>query len=120
MKKMLPKKVNTPVKLEPHQVILKDNQTGISYKKLFANYLKGSQYITIQDPYIRFPYQFKNLLEFCVMLGNTKNPEQEINLEVVTWNDEEHMADSTANLEELQSTVTEVRHSFNLSHGTTT
>jgi ATP-dependent Lon protease len=104
-----PKTSKVPeVKTEPHQIILKDNQTGISYKKLFAAYLKDSEYITLQDPYIRLPYQFKNLLEFCVMLGNTKNPEQEINLEVVTWNDEEHMADSISNFEELQETVAEL------------
>jgi ATP-dependent Lon protease len=96
----------TPVlQLKPHQVILKDNQTGISYKKLFADYLKGAQNITIQDPYIRMPYQFKNLLEFCVMIGNNKDPEQEINLEVVSWNQEEYLNDSTSYFDELVSSV---------------
>jgi ATP-dependent Lon protease len=93
------------VKLEPHQVILKDNQTGVSYKKLFADYLKGATHITIQDPYIRMPYQFKNLMEFCVMLGNIKNPESEINLEVVSWNDEQYMPDSIAFFDEIQSSL---------------
>lgn len=95
----------TTVNLEPHQVILKDNQTGISYKKLFADYLRGATYITIQDPYIRLPYQFKNLMEFCVMLSNIKNPESEVNLEVVSWNDESFMADSIAYFEEIQSNL---------------
>lgn len=93
------------VPLEPHQVLLKDNQTGISYKKLFADYLKGAQKITIQDPYIRMPYQFKNLLEFCVMLGNNKNPEQEVHLEIVSWNQEEYLSDSLVYFEELASSV---------------
>ena len=86
--------------LQPHQTILKDNQTGVSYRKLFAEYLKGANNITIQDPYIRMPYQFKNLLEFCLMLSNNKSPEDELNLEIVTWNDEEHLPDSLANLDE--------------------
>ena len=94
--------------LEPHQTILKDNQTGISYRKLFADYLKGANCITIQDPYIRLPYQFKNLMEFCLMLGNNKEPEQEINLEIVSWNNEEFMADSIAYFEELQESVAEL------------
>jgi ATP-dependent Lon protease len=94
---------STEMKLEPHQVIVKDNQTGISYKKLFGDYLKGATNITIQDPYIRMPYQFKNLMEFCLMLADTKTPETEINLEVITWNNEDHIAESTANFEELQS-----------------
>jgi len=96
------------LKLEPHQVVLKDNQTGVSYKKLFADYLKGAGYITIQDPYIRMPYQFKNLMEFCLMLANLKSPESEINLEVVSWNDEEHMADSVAYFEEFQTEMLEI------------
>lgn len=97
--------VKPKLELKPHQTILKDNQTGISYKKLFANYLKGAQNITIQDPYIRMYYQFKNLLEFCIMLGNNKDPEDQINLEVVTWNDEEYLEESRLSLEELAQNV---------------
>ncbi|CAH8283430.1 ATP-dependent Lon protease [Mariniflexile fucanivorans] len=96
------------IQLKPHQVILKDNQTGISYKKLFAEYLKTAENITIQDPYIRMPYQFNNLLEFCVMLGNNKGPEQEINLEVISWNNEEYINESIGYFEELISSVLEL------------
>jgi ATP-dependent Lon protease len=94
--------------LKPHQTILKDNQTGISYKKLFGDYLKGAHNITIQDPYIRMPYQFKNLLEFCMMLGNNKALEDEVNLEIVSWNDEAYLNDSISYFEELQESVTDL------------
>jgi ATP-dependent Lon protease len=93
------------LELEPHQKILNDNQTGISYKKLFADYLKAAKNITLQDPYIRMFYQLKNLLEFCIMLGNNKAPEDQINLELVTWNHEEYLEDSKASLEELAINV---------------
>lgn len=96
------------IELKPHQVILKDNQTGVSYKKLFANYLRGAEHITIQDPFIRMPYQFKNLMEFCLMLGNIKKPESEIYLEVVTWNDEEHIPTSILYLEELRDSLLDI------------
>lgn len=76
----------TALELKPHQFILKDNQTGISFKKLFGAYLKDATHLSLQDPYIRMPYQFKNLLEFCMMLGNNKDPEMEIDFEVITWN----------------------------------
>ncbi len=94
--------------LTPHQTIIKDNQTGISYKNLFATYLIGATKITIQDPYIRLPYQFKNLLEFCVMLSNNKEPEEEIDLEIVTWNNDEYLADSITYLEEIQESIQEI------------
>jgi ATP-dependent Lon protease len=97
--------VQTNPALTPHQFILKDNQTGVSYKKLFGAYLKGATYLTLQDPYIRMPYQFKNLLEFCMMLGNNKDPETEIDLKVITWNTEEFMPDTISFFEELQANV---------------
>lgn len=100
--------VKPKLELKPHQFILKDNQTGVSYRKLFADYLKGAENITLQDPYIRMHYQYKNLLEFCIMLANNKDPEQEINLEVVAWNNEEYLEDSKANFEELAAEVLEL------------
>lgn len=106
--------VKPKLNLKPHQVILKDNQTGISYKKLFADYLKGAENITIQDPYIRMYYQFKNLLEFCMMLSNNKEPEDQINLELVTWNDEEYRENSKELLDELVQNVQNI--GINLSY----
>ena len=104
--------VEPTLKLEPHQTILQDNQTGISYKKLFADYLKGATRISIQDPYIRMPYQFKNLLEFCIMLANNKDPEDEIHLEVVSWYAAEYQANSIASFEELQESVKDLGIQF--------
>jgi ATP-dependent Lon protease len=94
--------------LKPHQVLIKDNQTGISYKKLFSAYLKGAKFISIQDPYIRHPYQFRNLFEFCMMLANNKRPDEEIKLEVVSWNEEEHMQDSVTQFDELKEGMTDL------------
>ncbi|WCC41105.1 BREX system Lon protease-like protein BrxL (plasmid) [Tenacibaculum finnmarkense] len=98
-------KVKKNIVLTTKQEILKDNQTGVSYKSLFGEYLKGARNITIQDPYIRLPYQFKNLVEFCLMLSDNKAPEDEINLEIITWNNEEFIRDSIFNFEEIQENV---------------
>lgn len=106
--KVLSAKVKPSIKLEPHQVSLKDNQTGISYKKLFGDYLKGATQIQLQDPYIRMHYQFKNLMEFCLMLSHIKEEEEEIDLHVVSWNSDEYRADSAANFEELQEAVADL------------
>jgi len=45
-------------------------------------------------------YQLKNLMEFCVMLGNNKATEDQVNLEVVTWYHEEYLEDFKASLDE--------------------
>ena len=92
--------------LKPGQRILRDNQTGISYENLFADYLEGATEITITDPYIRLPYQMKNLLEFCLMLTKSKGLETEIKLHVNTWNEPEAM------LEESKSSLDEIANSI--------
>ncbi len=98
--------------LTSKQVSIKDNQTGISYKKLFAEYLKGSKQITVTDPYIRYMYQFRNFLEFCVMLGKNKEVDEEINLHLITWNDVPFMKDSMSNLEEFQESLVDLGIDF--------
>ena len=47
----LVKEPSTPVlNLQPYQTILKDNQTGVSFRTLFADYLKGATSITPKTP----------------------------------------------------------------------
>ena len=41
-----------------------DNMKGVSYHSLFANHLRDSRKITLQDPYIRKGHQVRNLMEF--------------------------------------------------------
>ncbi|MEO6670434.1 MAG: BREX system Lon protease-like protein BrxL [Ferruginibacter sp.] len=94
--------------LEPKHIIIRDNQTGISYKRLFADYLKGATAITLTDPYIRMPYQFKNLMEFCIMLAQNKAPEEETALHVITWNSQEYMQDSELSFQELVTSLAEM------------
>jgi len=103
-KEIEPKKEELAAK----QIGIIDNQTGISYRKLFADYLVGSADITLTDPYIRYPYQFKNLFEFCVMLGNNKEVDEEINLNIISWNEELHMRDSVESFEEIKESVLEI------------
>jgi ATP-dependent Lon protease len=99
-----PKEKST--KLKPGQILIRENQTGISFEKVFSPYLVGSAKIRLEDPYIRLPYQMNLLLEFCSMLMNTKNDDEEIELHVVTWNEPDEMInESTENLDEITETV---------------
>jgi len=99
------KEVSIP---KPGQVSILDNQTGISYQKLFASHLKGASKITLTDPYIRYPYQFRNLFEFCVMLDQLKSLDEEIDLHVITWNNDDYLDLSRSNLDEMALNVIEL------------
>jgi ATP-dependent Lon protease len=95
-----------PLELNSGQVIIRENQTGISYDSLFAPYLKGSKKIRLEDPFIRLPYQMKLLLEFCSTLMNAKSDDEEIELHVVTYNDSEYnLQESSDNLDEIAESV---------------
>jgi len=101
-------KSDTESKPEAKQIIIKDNQTGISYQKLFGIYLGGAAEITLTDPYIRYPHQFRLLLEFCVMLSKLKIESEEIHLHVITWNEPEYRKQSEENFYELNLAVEEI------------
>jgi len=96
------------IKSNEGQVSVRDNQTGISFHKLFSAHLQGSSKITLTDPYIRYPHQLKLLLEFCVMLAQIKSEEEEIDLHLITWNEPEYRKQSEENLYEIMITVEEI------------
>ena len=103
----LSKSVNgtAQIELKPHQVIIKNNSTGFSYQNLFSDYMKGATDITLQDPYIRLPHQFENLFDFCLMLEKNKKTDSSINLNVITWNENEYQMLSKSKLEELKAGI---------------
>lgn len=97
-------KVQVP-ELTEKEIIIRDNQKGISYKKLFGDYLKGATQITLTDPYIRHPHQFRNLLEFCSVLIQNKKKEEEISLHVISWNEFEYTPVSIDNFDEVTESL---------------
>jgi ATP-dependent Lon protease len=98
--------------LKEGQIILRDNQTGISYDKLFGDYLEGSTDITITDPYIRLPYQFKNLMEFIELATKKVNLENEVKIHLVTVNSEEYIEGFKDKLDQLEDSLESAGISF--------
>lgn len=80
-----------PIKIEliAGQKIIRDNQTGISYDKLFGAYLIGATDIKVIDPYVRLPYQLRNFMELARLISEKKDPEVEVKLHLVTSNNED-------------------------------
>lgn len=94
--------------LQKGQIMVRDNQKGISYMSLFGDHLRGSKRITLVDPYIRLPYQFRFLLEFCVMLSKIKAEEEEIALHIITWNEEDYKKQSEEFFYEIMLAVEDI------------
>jgi ATP-dependent Lon protease len=86
-------------------VVVKENQTGVSYKRLFADYLRGAQRIEIIDPYIRIYYQVQNVLEFCDMLLRELPDGEEVEVSLLTGADTENQDEQEEHLENLKDSL---------------
>jgi len=89
-------------------ISVRENQSGISYQSLFGEYLKGATLITIEDAYIRFPYQIKNLIEFLSLIAQQKEMDEEVKVNLVTWNTDDRIPDSIDAFDEIQESVSDL------------
>src|SRR5690554_3656236 len=91
--------------LSGKHIVIEENEKGISYKKLFAPYLKGATEIVIYDPYIRHFYQVKNLMEFVQMVLLNKDEGDDVTIKLTTQFDEERKQESIERLEQLKNSL---------------
>ena len=70
--------------LEEGHFTYAENRKGVSFDKLFGLYTDGASRIVITDPYIRYYYQIKNMMEFVEMIIRRKAPEDQVSIHLVT------------------------------------
>ena len=79
-------------KLEAGHKVFAENRKGISYDKIFGPYVAGAPKITVTDPYVRYFYQIKNMMEFVEMIIQRKPPEDQVSIHLVTGPDDGNVA----------------------------
>ncbi|SMX49933.1 BREX system Lon protease-like protein BrxL [Maliponia aquimaris] len=72
-----------PVPEEGHHTFV-ENRKGVSFEKLFGNYIAGASRIVVTDPYIRYFYQIRNMMEFVELVIRKKAPEDQVSIHLVT------------------------------------
>ncbi len=80
--------IEKPTELKERQVIVKENQRGVTYDKLFGQYLQDAKKITVTDSYIRIFYQIRNLMEFLETVARFKPKDDEVEVHLITVEDE--------------------------------
>lgn len=95
--------VETPKSKYPYpagtRIDFEDGQLGFSYEKYFGPYLDGAKEIQIVDPYVRLPYQFRNLIEFLQSVIRHKDPSEEVIVTLTTGRDYDFWEDQKTRLE---------------------
>jgi ATP-dependent Lon protease len=94
------KRPRIPV-LREQNLSFRMGQTGVTYEKLFAPYMQEAKEITVEDPYIRAPWQIKNFMEFVTMLIDTR-PVDDLKLNLITNEEEDKIPDLIDRLDELK------------------
>lgn len=93
-------------------ITVRENQTGISYEFLFADYLSGATEITIEDPFIRYPYQVRNLVELLSLIIKLNKEEKGIKVHLITNNDEDKIPDTIDAFDEIQDSMADTSIEF--------
>tara|TARA_R110002020_G_scaffold188496_2_gene387211 strand:- start:654 stop:2729 length:2076 start_codon:yes stop_codon:yes gene_type:complete len=78
---------NMPKLAEGHHEFA-ENRKGVSYDTLFGPYIGDASRIIVTDPYIRYFYQIRNMMEFVEMVIRRKAPEDQVAVHLVTGPDD--------------------------------
>jgi len=91
--------------LTSQHIEIMDNQRGVSYQNLFGDYFSGAKSIKIIDPFIRLPYQIRNLVELINVILNHKKSDEVIEVELITSNIEDFIDQSKEQFFELSDNL---------------
>lgn len=80
-----------------------ENQRGVSYQKLFGQYLRGAKTITITDPYVRQFHQARNVMELLELVAAGKDPAEEVQIRLITSSNDESQEKLLKQIEFLNS-----------------
>lgn len=106
--------------LVAHKLDVRENQRGISYYKLFGDYVRTATQVEITDPFIRLPYQIYNLLAFIQMLKDTCEHPEDLHIVLSTQNDDDKIPEMIDIFDdmasELQASGIVFEYNFNADH----
>lgn len=80
---------------------IRENQKGISYRKLFGDYIRGARSIRIVDPFIRYYYQIDNFLEFLNVVKEMTTDQSGVKVHLSTQNEEDKIPEMIDIFDEL-------------------
>lgn len=98
--------------LQEGNLSFQENQRGVSFDHLFGPYLKGAKKIVITDAYLRIFYQIRNLMELLETIAKQKADDEEIEVHVITAQDEFNGEGQAESLSKIQENVASVGITF--------
>lgn len=102
-------------------ISIRENQGGVTYKSLFGDYIKDAKEIWLTDPFIRYPYQIDNLVDFIQMVNEVSTHQDGIKIHLSTQSDDnEKIPEMIDNFDDLAGDLSsygiEFTYDFNADH----
>lgn len=89
-------------KLSSKYIEIRENQRGVSYKTLFADYMRTAKKMTIIDPYIRAAFQVDNLVDLIRTFVEATKETEGLEIELHTYEVDEKLPVLIDNLDQIQ------------------
>jgi ATP-dependent Lon protease len=96
----------------PGHVVIPENSRGWSYRRIFGDYLRGANKISIQDPYVRLFFQARNLMEFLHLVHDLVPEGDEAEVHLVTQSDPDSCVKQAEFLDQMVESFTGSRVNF--------
>jgi ATP-dependent Lon protease len=94
--------------LEEKHLVFQENQRGVSFDSLFGPYLKDAFKIVITDPYIRYFFQARNLMELLETIARQKPDDEEVEVHLVTTTEDLSDTQQVGYLEKMQESCASI------------
>ena len=104
--------VSVAATVEPGHIVVPENTRGWSYRRLFAEYLKGAREVTVKDPDVWLFFQTRNLMELLEVIHDLVPEGDEVVVHLITQSDPETCVRQAENLDEMVTAFTGSRVSF--------
>lgn len=109
---MTPAGEPAPQSPEAGHVVVPENTKGWSYRRLFAEHLRGARDVVIRDPYVRLFFQARNIMEFLQMAHDLVPEGDEMTVKLVTQSDPESCIKQQEFLDQIAESFTGSRIAF--------
>jgi len=107
-----PPHIRSPEAAQPGHLVIPENSKGWSYRRIFANHLRGARKITVRDPYVRAFFQVRNFMEFLQMVHDVAPEGDEVEVQLITQSDMDTCVKQEENLNQLVQSFTGSRVAF--------
>jgi ATP-dependent Lon protease len=97
-----PQKAKSVCEPQPGHLVVPENSKGYSFRRLFADHLRGARMVSVHDPYVRAFWQIRNFMEFVQLVHELTPEGEETTVSLLTKSDPDRCVEQDDSLCKIQ------------------